>query len=179
MRAGEILGSILGHGPPDSAERQLVATGGAAGLTPAALARPRWRRAIMAIVSERLRTIVDALEIGPGDRVLEIGCGHGVAATLACDRLDGGGMLTAIDRSPKMIAAAAKRNAAHVASGRAEFLVARLEELDLGERRFDLVFAVRVGLFDREPQRAHALVAPWLAPGGRVRSFFDPPSRLR
>ena len=129
-------------------------------------------------MSERLQAIVDGLGIRPGDRVLEIGCGHGVAATLVCERLESAGRLTAIDRSPKMIAAAAQRNAEHVASGRAEFLVARLEEVDLGERRFD-VFAVRVGLFHRDPERADALVQPWLAPGGRLLTFFDPPSRLR
>jgi ubiquinone/menaquinone biosynthesis C-methylase UbiE len=125
--------------------------------------------------TDRLRTIVDGLGIAPDDRVLEIGCGHGVAATHVCERLRGG-RLTAVDRSPKMIAAAARRNAAHVAAGRAEFLVGELEALDVGDRRFDLVFAVRVGLFHREPERAHDLVAPWLAPGGRVLSFFDPPS---
>jgi ubiquinone/menaquinone biosynthesis C-methylase UbiE len=125
-------------------------------------------------VSERLRTVVDGLDVRPDDRVLEIGCGHGVAATFVCERLDGG-RLTAIDRSAKMIAAAARRNAEHVAAGRAEFLVMRLEELDLGERRFDLVFAVRVGLFHREPERARALVEPYLAPGGRILSVFDPP----
>jgi hypothetical protein len=76
-----------------------------------------------------------------------------------------------------MIAAAAARNAAHVERGTAEFLVRSLEDLDLGDRRFDVVFAVRVGLFHREPERAHALVEPWLAPGGSIRSFFDPPAR--
>jgi ubiquinone/menaquinone biosynthesis C-methylase UbiE len=125
-------------------------------------------------VSERLRSVVEALQIRPDDRVLEIGCGHGVAATLVCERLTRG-HLTAIDRSAKMIEAATRRNAAYVAAGRAEFLVARLEELDLGERRFDKVFAVRVGLFHREPDRARRLVAPWLAPGGEVRAFFDEP----
>jgi SAM-dependent methyltransferase len=104
----------------------------------------------IAVVSERLRTIVEQLEIEPEDRVLEIGCGHGVAATFVCERLDGG-RLTAIDRSPKMIEAAKRRNAEHVESGKAEFLVAKLESLDLGERRFDVIFAVRVGLFHREP----------------------------
>jgi len=125
-------------------------------------------------VSERLRRIVEQLDIRPGHRVLEIGCGHGVAATLVCERLDGG-HLTAIDRSPKMIEAATHRNAAYVEGGTAEFLVATLEDLDLAERRFDTIFAVRVGLFYREPERANGLAARWLAPGGRSFAFFDPP----
>jgi ubiquinone/menaquinone biosynthesis C-methylase UbiE len=126
-------------------------------------------------VTDRLRSIVGELPFGPGDRILEIGCGHGVAATYVCERLDERGRLTAIDRSTKMIAAAAQRNAEHVAAGRAEFLVAELEHLHLGDRRFDLVFAVRVGLFHREPERARRLVEPWLATGGSMRTFFDAP----
>jgi ubiquinone/menaquinone biosynthesis C-methylase UbiE len=125
-------------------------------------------------MTERLRAVVDRLDIGPDDRVLEIGCGHGVAATMVCERL-AGGRLTAVDRSPKMIDAAQKRNAAFVEAGKAEFLVQELEALDLGDRRFDLIFAVRVGLFHREPGRAHALAEPWLTPGGRVEAFFDEP----
>jgi ubiquinone/menaquinone biosynthesis C-methylase UbiE len=127
-------------------------------------------------MNQRLQEVVEQLSIGPDDRVLEIGCGHGVAATMVCERLQSG-RLTAIDRSARMIEAAARRNAACIEAGKAEFLVMSLEEADLGNRRFDLVFAVRVGLFHREPERAHALVQPWLAPGGRVQAFFDPPSR--
>ncbi|MBA2425306.1 MAG: class I SAM-dependent methyltransferase [Actinomycetota bacterium] len=127
-------------------------------------------------MSERLEAVVDQLALRPSDRVLEIGCGHGVAATLVCERLEGG-RLTAVDRSTKMIQAAARRNAAYVDAGKAEFLVARLEDLDFGDRRFDVIFAVRVGLFHREPVRARSLVEPWLAQGGQVRTFFDPPAR--
>jgi ubiquinone/menaquinone biosynthesis C-methylase UbiE len=125
-------------------------------------------------VSDRLLAVVERLAVRPDDRVLEIGCGHGVAATYVCERLTTG-RLTAVDRSPKMIAAAARRNARFVADGRAEFRVAKLEDLDLGNRRFDRIFAVRVGLFHREPERARALAERWLAPGGSLSAFFDPP----
>jgi ubiquinone/menaquinone biosynthesis C-methylase UbiE len=123
-------------------------------------------------VSERLRAAVERLELRPEHHVLEIGCGHGVAATLICERLTTG-RLVAIDRSPRMIAAAGRRNAAHVAAGRAEFLVASLEDADLGDRRFDRILAVRVGLFHREPARARALAERWLGPGGVLLSEYD------
>jgi ubiquinone/menaquinone biosynthesis C-methylase UbiE len=123
-------------------------------------------------MSDRLRSIVDQLGIRPDDRVLEIGCGHGIAATFVCERLDTG-HLTAVDRSPKMISAAAGRNGRYVEAGRAEFLVRELEDLDLGDRRFDKIFAVRVGLFHREPERARGLAEAWLAPGGSVSAFYD------
>ena len=126
-------------------------------------------------VSDRLRAVVDRLDIAPGDQVLEIGCGHGAAASLVCERLEDG-RLTAIDCSEKMIAAAARRNAAHVEAGRAEFLVASLEDLDLGARRFDKIFAIRVALFHREPARARALGEKWLAPGGTLLAVYDEPA---
>jgi len=127
-------------------------------------------------VSERLRSVVEQLDIRPDDRVLEIGCGHGVAATFVCERLEEG-HLTAVDRSAKMIQAARRRNAAYIEAGRAEFLVTSLEDLDLGDRRFDKIFAVRVGQFHCDPERARSIVERWLAPGGAVFIFFDSPSR--
>ncbi len=125
-------------------------------------------------MSGRLRAVVEALDVQPGDRVLEVGCGHGVAASFVCERLDGG-HLVAVDRSPKMVEAATRRNIEHVRAGRAEFLVAHLESLDLGDRRFDKILAVRVGLFHREPERAHELATRWLAQGGTLHAVFDPP----
>ncbi|MDT7783934.1 MAG: hypothetical protein QOF58_2353 [Pseudonocardiales bacterium] len=121
-------------------------------------------------MSERLRGVVDQLAIRPDDRVLEISCGQGVAATMVCQLLSTG-TLTAIDRSTRMVEAATRRNLVYVASGKAEFLIASLEDVNLG----DLVFAVRVGLFQRDPDSAHSLLAPWLAPDARVRTFYDVP----
>ena len=124
--------------------------------------------------SDRQLKIVESLDIPADARVLEIGCGHGVAATAVCERLRSG-KLVAIDRSEKMIAAASERNAAFVEAGKAEFVVASMEDYDPGSQRFDLIFAVRVGLFHREPKRAWSIVEPWLASGGAIHSFFDPP----
>jgi ubiquinone/menaquinone biosynthesis C-methylase UbiE len=127
-------------------------------------------------VSARLQSVVDRLGIRPHDRVLEIGCGHGVAATLVCERLEGGSY-TAVERSAKMVEAAARRNSTFVAGGIAEFILGDRESIDLRERRFDTIFAVRVGLFHREPKRARALAERWLAPGGQLHAFYDQPTR--
>lgn len=124
-------------------------------------------------MSNRLQKIVEQLDIRPGDRVLEIGCGHGVAATYVCERLEGG-HLTAVDRSRKMIEAATRRNKHFIEVGKAAFQVAHLENLDLGHRRFDKIFAVRVGLFHREPERAQSIVKKWLAPDGEFLPFSIP-----
>ena len=48
-------------------------------------------------MTNRIEAFVSAMQIGPDDRVLEIGCGHGVAASLVCERLRGGHYL-AVDR---------------------------------------------------------------------------------
>jgi trans-aconitate methyltransferase len=117
---------------------------------------------------------VETLGVRPADRVLELGCGHGVAVSLVCERLDGGSVL-GIDRSVTMIEMAARRNTDHVAAGRAAFQVAALHEADLGDARFDLVFASHVPVFLRgDPVRELEVVRAHLAPGGRFALPFQP-----
>lgn len=128
------------------------------------------------MTSDRLVWSVETLAVRPADRLLEIGCGQGVAVSLVCEKLDGGS-ITAIDRSPRMIAMAAKRNAAHVKSGRASFQTASLHEARFGNARFDKIFAIRVGAFLRgDPARELAVVNAHLARGGRFHLVYDPPA---
>ena len=108
----------------------------------------------------------------PADHVLEVGCGHGVLATLICDRLDGG-TYVGVDRSPKMIAAAEARNREHVDAGRARFVCASLEDADLGDARFDLVAAFHVADLWRRPATL-AVVRDHLAPDGALWLFDQP-----
>ena len=117
--------------------------------------------------SPRLEWAVGVLGVAPGDRVLEVGCGHGVAVSLVCERLEGG-RITAIDRSPRMIGMARRRNAEHVGAGRAVLEATAFEDADFGEARFDKVLAVHVALFWRSPAQALGKVARVLAPGGAL-----------
>jgi SAM-dependent methyltransferase len=122
--------------------------------------------------SERLVWAVDTLGVRPADRLLEIGCGHGVAVSLVCERLVTG-TITAIDRSPKMIAMAVRRNQVHVDSGRAELFTVALGDADLGDRRFDKVFAFNVAPFWLEPEAAVGAVRDHLASDGAIYVFWD------
>jgi hypothetical protein len=45
-----------------------------------------------------------------------------------------------------------------------------------GDRRFEVIFAVRVGLFHREPDRARGIAERRLAPGGTIQAFHDGPA---
>ena len=119
--------------------------------------------------SQRLVRVVDALDPRPGDRVLEVGCGHGVAVSLVAGRLTTG-RIVAIDRSPKMTDAAMRRNREHIAAGRAEIRTGRFQDLGLGDERFDKIFAVHVRELASEEGLAWARAL--LTPGGRI-SLFD------
>ena len=106
-------------------------------------------------ISPRLAEIVEALPLRPGMRVLEVGCGPGVAARAVLERL-GTGHVLGIDRSAKAIAQAVAGSRRELATGRLEFRCVALEEFALaeGERRYDLAFAVRVGALDGRHPRA-------------------------
>ena len=121
--------------------------------------------------STRLRWAVEVLGVAPDDRILEVGCGHGVAVSLVSERLDGG-RITALDRSPKMIEMAERRNRGH--AGRARFIAASLEDADLGDETYDKVVAVHVAALHK-PGEALDIVRRRLAPGGRLYLFSQAP----
>lgn len=107
-------------------------------------------RSVAAAHESRHSWAAEVLDVAPADRVLEVGCGHGVTASLVCEKLSSG-RLTAIDRSETMIEMATKRNRPYVDSGRAQFIATTLEEADLDGGHFDKVYAVNVAAFWRRP----------------------------
>ncbi len=124
-------------------------------------------------VSTRLEELVDSLQLGGDEDVLEVGFGHGVAATLVVERLTTG-TYTGVDRSAKMVAAAQQRNRQAVDAGRARFIEASFTDADLPTAGFDVIFAARVVAMFRPPEQA--LSRQLLRPGGRlVLAHDDPP----
>lgn len=124
----------------------------------------------------RLAWVVDQLDLRPDHDVLEVGCGHGVAATLVLDRLTSG-TYVGLDRSPAMVAAAARRTAAAVRSGRARYVCGAVPGADLGGARFDRIAAARVAALATAP--ALAATVGLLRPGGRLVVAFDDPGSQR
>jgi SAM-dependent methyltransferase len=106
--------------------------------------------------SARIADFVASLPLEPGMRVLEVGCGPGVAARAVCHRI-GHGHVVAIDRSATAIRIAAQASRAECEAGLLVFRHAAIEDFTLtdDEPRFDLAFAQRVGALDgRHPPHA-------------------------
>ncbi|MFC3571680.1 SAM-dependent methyltransferase [Paracoccus simplex] len=133
-------------------------------------------------ISNRIASFVDALPLAPGHRVLEIGCGPGVAAR-AVSRRVGNGFVLAIDRSAKAIDSAVAGSRAEIATGRLRFLQAAIEDFEMlpGEEPFDIAFAMRVGALDGRHQdierRALERLRAALKPSGQL--FIDTGHPLR
>ena len=131
------------------------------------------------MIPDRIRWAVETLAVEPGDRLLEIGGGPGVAASLVCERLDRGSLLL-IDRSTTAIERARRRNPEHLASGRLALETVDVVDFAPGAARFDKVFAVNVNVFWTTPATEElARIRRALQRDGRLFLFYETPSAAR
>jgi SAM-dependent methyltransferase len=122
--------------------------------------------------SERLAWTADLVAPAPTDRVLEVGCGHGVLLSLLAPRLTTG-VAVGVDRSAAMTEAAARRNRAAVDAGTVRLTTARLTDAGLEGQVFDVVVSFNVRAFWTPPAPEWDVVDRVLAPGGRVVVAFS------
>src|SRR6185437_4740247 len=119
--------------------------------------------------------VVSLLRVRPADRVLEIGCGPGVAvAELA---RAGAGRVYGIDHSAVMVRQASRRNAAAIKAGRVTLVRASVDQLPAAlDGPFDVILAVNSLAFWPAPAERLAELRRRLGPGGRIAVASQPRS---
>lgn len=134
-----------------------------------------YRRRMARPVPDRIRLAVDALDLRPGARVLEVGCGTGVAAALLCARVPDG-HVTALDRSAAAVAHAERRLARWLDAGVADVAERDLAAFHGDGRPYDVVLAINVNAFWTGPATAEVdRLAELLADDGAAHLWFEPP----
>jgi arsenite methyltransferase len=114
----------------------------------------------------RRRALVrHALGAHPGDRILDVGCGPGFAIAELVDQVGEAGSIAGVDRSPQMLAAAARRCAGYPNVTLHE---ADAAALPLDDAAFDRALCVQVLEFVPDVAAALAELRRVLRPGGRV-----------
>jgi ubiquinone/menaquinone biosynthesis C-methylase UbiE len=113
-------------------------------------------------LGRRQRDALEALELGEGDRLLDVGCGTGAGVRAAAEVVE---RAVGVDLSPKMLAEARER-----ASGLpgVEFVEGDSEDLPFGDGEFTAVLCTTSLHHYPRPDAAAREFARVLAPGGRV-----------
>ena len=121
----------------------------------------------------RSRATVDLLDVRPGQRVLEIGFGPGLAVELLAERV-GGGQVVGVDHSEAMLGQATRRNARAIRDGRVRLILGSAEALPASEAPFDRIVAVNVFMFWEDPAAVLARIRSHLAPDGVLALTLQP-----
>jgi SAM-dependent methyltransferase len=113
--------------------------------------------------------VLDAAGVGQGTRVLDVGCGSGLALVLAARR---GAAVSGVDISPGLLGVARDR------LPDADLREGDMESLPFGDAAFDAVTGVNAFQFAGDPRRALREAARVAGQGGRVvASLFAAPER--
>jgi SAM-dependent methyltransferase len=128
-----------------------------------------WARIQEPLMRPAFEAGLDALAITPDIRLLDVGCGSGLALRLAADR---GAAVTGLDASSGLLERARRRIPG------APFVLGELEELPFADGSFDVVTGFNSFQYAARPVAALADAVRVLAPGGRLLYLnWAPPER--
>lgn len=114
---------------------------------------------------------VEQLELGPSDRVLEIGFGGGIALRSLVGRAS---FVGGVDLSREMVESAKAKYSTAVIAGRADFREGSVEAIPFDAASFGKAFTVNTVYFWRSLDAGFTEIQRVLAPGGRVVIGFLP-----
>ncbi len=112
------------------------------------------------------RWMVACLQVGPHDRVLDVGCGPGLAVAAAA--LVSQGPVVGVDASPTMVRLARRRNRTAVRRGRVEIRQADAARLPYPDGHFTRAGSLNSLQFWPSPDDGLRELHRVLEPGGRV-----------
>jgi ubiquinone/menaquinone biosynthesis C-methylase UbiE len=121
------------------------------------------RHFVPAIGEPVARRLVGAARPGPGERVLDVACGTGIAARLAAEAVGPEGTVAGLDANPGMLEVART-----VSPDSIEWHAAPAEEMPLPDQAFDLALCSMGLQFFPDKGRALSETYRVLAPGGRA-----------
>ncbi len=132
---------------------------------------------VMRLVNDRPnRLAVSALDVQPGQHVLELGCGPGAAIARMAAR---GALVTGLDQSEAMLRQAARRNRRHMAAGRVALHHGYCRRLPLEDGAVDRVLAVNVAYFWDDPAEVLAEIRRVLAEDGLLVIYVTAADSMR
>lgn len=109
--------------------------------------------------------MVDLLAAGAGDRLLDVGCGPGLAVAGAAAR---GSRAVGVDASPTMVRHAGRRNRVSISRGQVEVHRADAVRLPFPDASFTKVGSLNSLQYWTDPRGGLAELHRVLAPGGQV-----------
>jgi ubiquinone/menaquinone biosynthesis C-methylase UbiE len=120
---------------------------------------------------------VRLLKVGSGDRIMEVGCGSGLALRRVLEECPEC-RVTGVDFSPLMLRKAAKNNREAVAQGKVRLVSADIRSHDFGGETFTKIFGINVTYFWNPLEPVLSKLFGLLEPGGRMVLYMSSPEML-
>lgn len=111
---------------------------------------------------------VSALDLSPGQRVVEVGFGGGLSLPLLLRAVGSAGQVFALDPSDEMLVRARRRFIVQRFQGRLRLERAVIESMPLGDASFDAALSLNTIPFWTDVDAAMRELARVLVPGGRL-----------